>query len=212
MKNNIRVKSLIKKIVPLAAVLLLSSVVVTTIRFGKFSLPETELTEIAFNSIDNWSFGYQYFASVAHYLYRFLGPFLNMFSHLGIDRINPLDVYPSVPRLNAMLAYNVTDVSLLENASHMPATIFFDLYISWGYFCGLFAIAVYYYFIKVFDLLHKNLFALVLFSSIIGWHFYMLMRGAIDTCSAGIAYSFWMALLVLLLCNRIKNRTIVRKL
>lgn len=194
------------KSVPMVIVVFLFAMVVGIMRSGTISLPETELTDIAFASLDDWSFGRQYIASIAHYFYRFFGLFINILSHLGINTSNPLDFYPSVPRLNAMLLSNVSDVSMLENASHMPATIFFDMYVSWGYFCGLVAIPVYYFFIKVFDFLQRDIFTLVLFSSIMGWHFYMLLRGAVDTCSAGINYAFWMAIIVLLIRNQTRTK------
>lgn len=202
LRNFKSFKGFAVKSVPLVIVVFLLAMVVGIMRSGTISLPETELTDIAFASLDDWSFGRQYIASIAHYFYRFLGLFINILSHLGINTSNPLDFYPSVPRLNAMLLANVSDVSLLQNASHMPATIFFDLYISWGYYCGLVAIPVYYFFVKVFDFLQRDIFTLVLFSSIMGWHFYMLLRGAVDTCSAGINYAFWMAIIVLFFRNR----------
>ena len=207
--NNIRnFKGFAIKAVPMVIILFLFAAVMGIMRFGKISLPETELTEIAFASLDDWSFGRQYIASIAHYFYRFFGLFINILSHLGINTSNPLDFYPSVPRLNAMILSNVSDASMLKNASHMPATIFFDLYISWGYYCGLVAIGVYWFFIKVFDLLQRDLFTLVLFSPIMGWHFYMLLRGAVDTCSAGINYAFWMALVVLIIHNWTKSKSL----
>lgn len=207
--NSIRsFKGFAIKTAPMVIILFLFAAVMGIMRFGRVSLPETELTEIAFASLDDWSFGRQYIASIAHYIYRFFGLFINILSHLGINTSNPLDFYPSVPRLNAMILSNVSDVSLLENASHMPATIFFDLYISWGYYCGLVAIGVYWFFIKVFDLLQRDLFTLVLFSAIMGWHFYMLLRGAVDTCSAGINYAFWMALVILVIRNLTKFKSL----
>lgn len=207
--NNIRnFKGFAIKAVPMVIILFLFAAVMGIMRFGKISLPETELTEIAFASLDDWSFGRQYIVSIAHYFYRFFGLFINILSHLGINTSNPLDFYPSVPRLNAMILSNVSDASMLKNASHMPATIFFDLYISWGYYCGLVAIGVYWFFIKVFDLLQRDLFTLVLFSPIMGWHFYMLLRGAVDTCSAGINYAFWMALVVLIIRNWTKSKSL----
>lgn len=207
--NNIRnFKGFAIKAVPMVIILFLFAAVMGIMRFGKISLPETELTEIAFASLDDWSFGRQYIVSIAHYFYRFFGLFINILSHLGINTSNPLDFYPSVPRLNAMILSNVSDASMLKNASHMPATIFFDLYISWGYYCGLVAIGVYWFFIKVFDLLQRDLFTLVLFSSIMGWHFYMLLRGAVDSSSAGINYAFWMALVVLIIRNWTKSKSL----
>ena len=202
MANYDRFADFARKTTPMVIVLLISAIVVGLMRFGEFSLPETELTDIAFNSLDKWNLGNQYFVSTAHYFYRILGFFINMLSHIGISFPNPLDVYPSVPKLNAMLLNNASSVDLLENASHMPGTIFFDLYISWGYFCGLYAIIIYYFFIKLFQFVQKDTFTLILLSSTLGWHIYMLLRGAVDTCSSGISYAFWMSLHVLNIRNK----------
>jgi len=189
-------KKFIKSSVPIIALLLVAAIALSLTRFGEFKMPEAELTSIAFNSIDKWYLGDQYFISTGHYFYRLLGPIVNMLSHFGINIESPVEMFPSVPRINAMLFSGLNSVDFLENASHMPGTIFLDLYVSWGYWGGFYAVVIYFFFIKIFGWLQKDAFTLVLFSAIAGWHFYMLLRGSVDTCSSGIGYAFWMSLII----------------
>lgn len=189
-------KLFIRKSMPFAILLFFFSFIVSYIRFGYYSLPETELTSIALDSMDRWKFEFQYFNSILKYFSGFLGVFRNSLSILDINLPDYMRFIPSVPQLNAMIQAQVLDVTDLENAYHMPATIFYDFMMCWDMFAPVAAFFTYWYFIKVFDIFQKTSFRIILFSSIVGWHFYMLMRGAVDTCSSAMAYPFILGILI----------------
>lgn len=177
----------IKKSILFVILVLLASFLVGYIRFGDYSLPETELTDIALDSMQGWTFGNQGINSFLHYISGFFNPVRNTLNMIDVH-VPDFAIVPSVPRLNAMMRAGVSDVSMLQNAYHMPATLFYDLYVCWGNYAGFFAFLVYWYFIKIFDLFQNGAFRMLLFSSLVGWHFYMLMRGAPDGASSAMGY------------------------
>lgn len=202
-------KEIAKRTIPFLVLLILSAYIVNILRFGSSELPEMILTDIALQGIDRWSYGEQYFMSFLYYIIGFTGPISNMFGVLGIH-INFHDylLMPSIPRLNAMIQANVIDASQLENASHMPATIFYDFYMSWGMYAPIAAFFVYWYFVKVFDLFQKDQIRLLFFSSILGWHFYMLLRGAVDSASSAMGYPLLLGFVVYFIYQKLIDKMI----
>lgn len=198
------IKQFMKKCVPFAFIIFIASYVVSVIRFGSYSMPETELTSIALNCFDKWNFGYQYANSILHYFIGFLAPIKNALNMIDITLPDYMQFIPSVPHLNAMIYAGVSDMSNLENAYHMPATIFFDFMVSWGVYAPIVAFFVYWYFIKIFNAFQKSALRMILFSSIIGWHFYMLMRGSIDTCASAMAYPLLLGIIVYFVIRKFK--------
>lgn len=197
MLHNVNdLKRFLVSCIPFGFFVLAAAFIVSYIRFGGYSLPETELTDIALDSMDNWYYGEQHFNSFLHYVSGFLRPINNALSIIGINIPNFTSLIPSVPRLNAMMRAGVSDVSMLQNAYHMPGTLFYDFYVSWGNFAVVAAFITYWYFLNIFNLFQKGAFRIVLFSSLVGWHFYMLMRGAIDTCSSAMGYPLLLAFVV----------------
>lgn len=192
--NDLR--DFVLKCTPLIIFVFVASFIVSYLRFGFYSLPETELTTIALDSMERWNFEYQYANSIFQYLSGFLSPIRNALSIMGLEIPDFMKFVPSVPQLNAMIRAQVTDMDFLEDAYHMPATIFYDFLMSWNFFAPLAAFLVYWYFIKAFNSFQKSGFRLVLFSSLVGWHFYMLMRGSVDTCASAMAYPVLLGFIV----------------
>lgn len=202
MLHNVHnLRKFLLRCIPFGIIVLITAFIVSYIRFGECSLPETELTDIALDSMTNWNFGDQYINSFLHYIHGFFIPINNALKIVGLS-IPDFTIIPSVPRLNAMMRAGVSDVSMLENAYHMPGTLFYDFYVSWGNYAGIIAFLVYWYLLKIFELFQKGAFRIILFSSLVGWHFYMLMRGAVDTCSSAMGYPLLLGLLVFFLIKK----------
>ena len=199
-------KQFVLNCIPFAFLIFLASYLVSYVRFGYYSMPETGLTSIALNCLDQWSFGNQYLNSPLQYISGFLEPLRNALNMMSIHLPGFMENIPSVPQLNAMIYSGVSDVSDLENAYHMPATIFFDLMVSWGYFAPIAAFILYWYFLKVFNIFQKTPLRMILFSSIIGWHFYMLMRGAVDTCSSAMGYPLCLGIVTYFIITKLLLR------
>lgn len=199
-------KQFVLNCIPFAFLIFLASYLVSYVRFGYYSMPETGLTSIALNCLDQWNFGNQYLSSTLQYISGFLEPLRNALNMMSIHLPDFMENIPSVPQLNAMIYAGVSDVSDLENAYHMPATIFFDLMVSWGYFAPIAAFILYWYFLKVFNVFQKSPLRMILFSSIIGWHFYMLMRGAVDTCSSAMGYPLCLGIVTYFIITKLLLR------
>lgn len=196
----------IMKILPFAVLLIISVLVVNMLRFGYVDLPETELTIIALRCLEYWNEGNQYFNSVNHYMLGFLVPINNIMTKFDIYWLDYMDLlFPSIPKLNALILLGATDVSQI-GATHMPSTIFYNLYISWGNYAFIASFVTYWFFLKFFSFFQANNLRILLFSPMFGWHFYMIMRGASDGASRGIAYSILICLIIYyIIFKRIKN-------
>ncbi len=178
----------LRKSLPFMFVMIICIVLVEILRFGSVHLPETELTNIALRCMDEWEWELQYFISVIHYFLGLFTPVNNVLMKIGIYWLDILStLMPSIPKLNALIYSGAIDTSFID-AYHMPATIFFNFYVSWGNFACVAAFFTYCFFLKVFSAMQVNGFRIMLFSPMLGWHFYMVMRGASDTAAKGIAF------------------------
>lgn len=187
----------LKVVLPMLLLAWISTYVVNMLRFSESRLPETELTTISLTVMDRGGVFQQYFMSALHYLFGLLTPILNALNKIGLGIPDPETfLFPSVPKLNAVVTQQVADVDALENAAHMPGTIYHDLWYCWGDFAVVAAFFLYWYLLKVFSILQKNGLLFFCLSGVFGWHFYMLMRGSVDTCASGIAYSLLLSILV----------------
>lgn len=197
---------IIIKSIPIILILIIAVYVVNTLRFGDVNLPETELTTIALNVLDNGGYPLQYANSFLHYITRFLTPIVNAFHVFGIQVVSPVTMLPpSIPHLNDMYL----GVAYHSGEAHMPGTIFFDFYMSYGYYGAIWGFVVFSYLKLLCNFLQSSFASFFAFSSVIGWHLYFLMRGSCDTCVSGVSYSMWMAfLLFILLKNRIKKTSV----
>lgn len=199
------IRKALKYVLPMLLLTFLVVYIVNYLRFSESKLPETELTTISLTVIDRGVVIQQYIMSALHYLAGFLTPIINALNKLGFGIPDPGSLlFPSVPRLNAVVTQNVADVAFLENAAHMPGTIYHDLWYCWGKYAAVAAFILYWYLFKISSLFQKNANIFFCFSSIFGWHFYMLMRGSVDTCSSGIAYSFFACIF---LCYYLKKKS-----
>ena len=207
-ENLLHAKSIrkaLKYVLPMLLLAFLVVYVVNYLRFGESRLPETELTTISLTVMDNGIVMPQYIMSALHYMAGLLTPIINALNKLGFGIPDPSTfLFPSVPRLNAVVTQNVADVAYLENAAHMPGTIYHDLWYCWGKYAAVAAFFLYWFLFKISSLFQKNANIFFCFSSIFGWHFYMLMRGSVDTCSSGIAYSFFACIF---LCYYLKKKS-----
>lgn len=195
------------KVLPLLLLIIGSVFLVDTLRFGEVDLPETELTNIALHCMENWDFGLQYMNSIWHYALGLLTPVNNLLEKFGVYWLDLLQsLFPSIPKLNALIYSGMVDVSLI-GAYHMPATIFYNFYMSWGNFACIAAFFTYWAILKIFNAFQKNIFRIMLFSPILGWHFYMVMRGASDTAARGIAYPLLIGLILCISVERKNYRT-----
>ena len=191
------IKRALKIVFPMLIVAFLVVYAVNMLRFGESKLPETELTTISLTVIEKGVVVNQYTMSALHYITGFLTPIINALNKLGLGIPDPSTyLLPSVPRLNAVVTQNVSDVAYLENAAHMPGTIFHDLWYCWGKYAPIAAFFLYWFLLKVSTLFQKNAISFFCFSSIFGWHFYMLLRGSVDTCSSGVSYSILLSFLL----------------
>ncbi|MBP5708519.1 MAG: hypothetical protein J6W61_01985, partial [Bacteroidales bacterium] len=179
------------KLLPVAILVVAAVFVVNMLRFDEVRLPEIELTDISLKVLDLGGYPLQLFNSLFHYLAALPVPVINMLNLFGAD-LPPLSSFlpPSIPKLNALFLSN--------EGAHFPATIFHDFYMSFGYYGSIWAFVVFSYIKLLCDFLQRNVASLFAFSSVLGWHLYFLMRGSCDTCSGGVAYSLWLALLLYL--------------
>ena len=193
-------KKLLKRILPLMVLVGLSVIVVNTLRFNEVKLPETELTEISLNVMKNGGFPLQYFNSLLHYLSGFLPPIINALRLIGISLPMPGSLLlPPIPILDQ------ATLTIYDIDGHMPGTIFHDFYMSYGYYGAIWAFVVFSYLKFVFNFFQKNIASFFAFSSVLGWHVYMLMRGACDSCSGGVAYSVWLGLILYWVITRFRK-------
>lgn len=184
--------------------------IVNSLRFGDVRLPETELTTISLSVIESVDYPQTYFNSALHYLAPLLNPIINALNMVGLHLVQPsILLPPSTPIMNAVVTQCVSDASYLENGAHMPATIYHDLFLSWGVWTSIAAFVLYWYWIKFCDFLQKRPVLFFCFSGIITWHLYMLLRGAVDTCTGGIAYSFWVCLILSLVMRKVLSKKIL---
>ena len=204
--HNYSFNKLIKIILSMILLVWIASYIVNMLRFSESKLPETELTSISLSVIYNGIVGNQYLMSAFHYIIGLLTPIINALNKIGLG-IPDANTYllPSVPKLNAMVTYQVSNVSLLENAAHMPGTIYHDLWYCWGDFASLAAFVLYWYLLKISALFQKNALIFFCFAGVFGWHFYMLLRGAVDTCSGGVAYSILLCFIMYLYASKKKH-------
>lgn len=188
-------------LIPLALIMATAVVIVNYFRYDVFKLPEKELTQISLTIMENGGFPLQYFNSFFQYWTNLFPPIIKVINLFGLDLEFPAKYLPpSIPKLNDMY---LTIYS--TGANHMPAGIFHDFYMSFGYYGTLWAFVVFSYVKLLCDFLQKNTATFLGFSSVLGWHLYFLMRGACDSCSGGIAYSFFLGFgLYLILNKRVK--------
>ena len=198
-----KIKQLIKMALPLAILCTALICITGLLRFGKVELPETILTDIAMNVDYKTNYPPQLGNSILHYFTPYLNPFINALKLIGID-VNQITLLPSVPKINAMVQCKVGEISAIPNGAHMPATLFFDFKQCWGAFAGVAAFLTMAFIIEIIAFVQKYPKILFCFSGIFGWHYYMLLRGAVDTCSGGIAYSFWLCVILCIMYNRIR--------
>ncbi len=184
--------------IPIFILVVLAVFVVNSLRFGEVRLPETELTTISLTVLEQGGYPLQYANSLMQYITRLFTPFFNALNVLGFHIVSPVSVLPpSIPRLNDLYmgGYHTGE-------AHMPATIFFDFYMSYGYYGAIWGFVVFSYIILICDFVQKNMASFFVFSSVISWHLYFLIRGSCDTCVGGVSYSLWLALILFVIINR----------
>ena len=188
------------RIVSVAILVVVAVYVVDFLRYGEIRLPEIELTRISYDVLDGNGYPNQYFNSLLHYLTGFLTPIIGALNKLGANLPSlSLILPPSIPNLNDFYTsqYNAGE-------AHMPATIFHDFYMSFGYYGAIWGGIVFSYLKLLCDWFQKNGALFFAFSSLLGWHIYMFLRGAIDGASSGIAYSILISLILFFI---LKSRT-----
>lgn len=183
------IKQWLKLLYPIIFTFIILGCVMDIMRSGTIGIPETKLSIIALTTLkycENYivePFGAN---SLMHYIWGFFSPIVNICGKMGLDI--SIDLPMSIPRFNAMIS---VDRSLFSSqVYHFPATIMLDLYLSWTQYL-LFAGAFLFFslVIFIFKIFQKNSYTIFLFSSIIIWHIYMLLRGSVDYSSTGISYS-----------------------
>lgn len=188
----LNVKDFIKVTLPMALLFIVAIYIVNMLRFHEVRLPETELTNISLQVISNGGYDRQGFNSLLQYITGFVTPIINTLNSFGMNIVNPrLLLSPSIPKLNdlCIAQYNAGE-------AHMPATIFHDLYMSFGYYGAIWGFVVFSWLKVLCDFLQKNIASIFALSSVFGWHIYMLMRGACDGASSGISYSILICLVL----------------
>lgn len=191
-KENIPFKSFCVKILPLVLITVVIGFFFSAIRTGTLTLPETNLTDISLSVLDrieSHNFQYQGFNSIKHYVWGFVSPVANQ---LGIQSNLP----DSIPLMNARYQMDISYSALISNAVHFPANIFHDMYLSWGNFACVFAFVFYSYLLFIIRIFQTNAKTLLLLSSTLPWHLYMLLRGSVDYSSMGISYALYFTLII----------------
>lgn len=191
-KENLPFKSFCIKLLPLVLITVAIGFFFSFIRFGFLTLPETNLTDISLSVLDkieDQNYQYQGFNSFKHYFWGFISPIA---SKLGIHSNLP----DSIPLVNAIYQMDVSYSSIINNAVHFPANIFHDMYLSWGNFACVFAFAFYSYLLFIIRIFQTNAKTLLLLSSTLPWHLYMLLRGSVDYSSMGISYALYFTLII----------------
>ncbi len=188
-------KGFIIRFVPIVIAGMMLAGILSSIRFGMILLPETELTRISLDVIRYYAEGdsipLHYFNSWQHFFSGLLSPVYSAFNLLGVHLQPDLD--PSIPLVNASINRGQSDFLYVGEVGHNPGTIMHDFLFSFGSFAFLEAFIYYFFLVKLCDFIQKNAWSLMFFSSLFGWHIYMMMRGALDNACSGIGYSIWYA-------------------
>lgn len=181
------------RFIPLSILGLFVAGVLSSIRFGLIRLPETELTDISLDVINYYNSGESlplfYLNSWQHFFDGLMAPVYNGLRMFGID-ISP-DLAPSIPLVNASINGGQSDSLYVGELGHNPATLMHDFLLSFGSFAFVEAFVYYFFLLKLCNFIQKNKMSLMLFSTVFGWHIYMVMRGALDNACSGIGYSIW---------------------
>lgn len=172
---------------------------------GVVMLPDAELSTLALNALNKYSFeidGYRTFDTVINFFYGLLGPFMGILGTFGLSFENPL----SFSYVSAALMKGEADLGATVGEWHCPSTIYLDFYVSWGWALPLFCILYYSFFVVVFRLINRRPIFVALLSYQLMLFLYFFIRGAVDTASGTLSYPLIYATIIYFLLSKRKRR------
>ena len=134
---------------------------------------------------------------------RFFNGFLIPIKKLVDQEITKYKIQ-STPEKNASVLFKgYVDILDLESFHHYPVIFYNTFFSCFGWYSVVLGFILAKYFILLEKSIRKNILSLILFLPIFSWHTFMVLRGAIDISSSGIAYALCINIILFLILKHL---------